>query len=133
MEFRHVCTAAAVLSLPFGLGFVLAPAAMAAAYAVVPADPTTLLIGRYFGSETLMYAAAAWGLRGLRTANEQRAAAGALAAATLTGLAVTLQAVLAGTLNALGWTSVALYGGFALAWATLALRRADVGRAVVRH
>ncbi len=124
MEFRHVCTAAALLSLPFGLGFLIAPTAMATAYAVAPADPTTVLIARYFGSETLMYAAAAWNLRTLRDWPAQRAAAAALALATSTGLALTLQALLAGTLNALSWTSVALYGCFTLAWTVLALRSA---------
>jgi hypothetical protein len=124
MEFRPVCTAAAALSLPFGLGFVFAPGATAALYTAVPDDPATLMVGRYFGSEMLMYAAAVWGLRGLQTLPEQRVAAGALVLATLFGVGVTLHGVLAGTLNALGWSSVALYGGFALAWATLALRGA---------
>jgi hypothetical protein len=130
MEFRHVCTAAALLSLPYGLGFVFAPAATAAVYTAAPGDPATLLVGRYFGAEILMYAAALWGLRSLRTLPEQRMAAGALAVATLVGLGVTLQGVLAGTMNALGWSSVALYGGFTLAWATLALRGARGGRSV---
>ena len=122
MEFRHVCAAAALLSLPYGLGFVFAPAATAAVYTAAPSDASTLLVGRYFGAEILMYAAAVWGLRGLRTLPEQRTAAGALALATLFGLGVTLQGVLGGTMNTLGWSSVALYGGFVLAWATLALR-----------
>lgn len=124
MEFRHVCTAAALLSLPFGVGLVFAPAATAGLYAVVPGDPATLLLGRYYGAEMLMYAAAVWGLRGLRALPEQRTAAAALALATLFGLGVTLQGVLAGPLNVMGWSSVALYGGFTLAWATLALRGA---------
>jgi hypothetical protein len=122
MEFRTVCSAAALLSLPFGLGFVFAPAATAAIYTAAPGDPATLLVGRYFGSEMLMYAAAVWGLRGLRTPPEQRVAAGALAVATLCGAGVTLHGVLAGTMNAVGWSSVALYGGFAWCWVTLALR-----------
>jgi hypothetical protein len=124
MEFRHVCTAAALLSLPYGLGFVFAPLATGGVYSIVPSDPATVLVGRYFGAEILMYAAAVWGLRGLRTLPEQRVAAGALALATVFGLGVTLQGVLAGTMNALGWSSVALYGGFTLAWAMLALRGA---------
>jgi hypothetical protein len=131
MEFRHVCSAAALLSLPFGLGFVFAPGAMGAVYAAVPTDPATLLVSRYFGAETLMYAAAVWGLHGLRSPHEQRSAAGVLALATLFGLGVTLQGVLSGTMNALGWSSVLLYGGFTLAWTALALRAAPAaaGRA----
>ena len=41
MEFRHVCTAAALLSLPYGLGFLLARGATGAVYAAVPSDPAS--------------------------------------------------------------------------------------------
>ncbi len=124
MGFRHVCTAAALPSLPFGVDLVFAPAATAGLYAVVPGDPATLLLGGYYGAEMLMYAAAVWGLRGLRALPEQRTAAATLALATLCGLSVTLQGVLTGRLNVMGGSSVALYGVFTLAWATLALRGA---------
>lgn len=122
MNFKTVATLAAVLSAPFGLAFLAAPAATAALYGAAPSDPVTLLIGRYFGSEVLMYAAAAWSLRALESASARRAAAGALALATATGLAVTLSGLLSGTMNALAWSSVALYGCFVAAWCLLALQ-----------
>lgn len=120
MDFRSVCTACSLISLPFGLAFVAAPASSAAMYGVSAQDAATLLVGRYFGSEVLMYAAATWALRALDKAAAQRAAATALGLATLVGLSVSLHGVAAGTLNALGWSSVALYGLFVLAWMRIA-------------
>jgi hypothetical protein len=129
MDFRTIATLASVLSIPFGLGFVLAPSASAALYGVPPPDAATSLIGRYFGSEVLMYAAALWALRDRRDAEAQRRAAGVIAVATVFGLGVSLLGVVGGTMNALGWSSVALYGFFVVAWARLALQvPAPVGR-----
>jgi hypothetical protein len=116
MAFSSLAKTAAALSLPFGLCFLLAPEATAALYGVQAQDATLILMGRYFGSALLMYAAAAWALRGLADPAHQHSAALGLAAATASGLAVTLQGVGSGTLNALGWSSVALYAGFTLAW-----------------
>ena len=65
-----------------------------------------------------------WGLRVLKEPDAQRQAAGLLAAATAVGLLVTLYAVVSGVMNAAGWSSVALYGFFVLAWVRLALGRA---------
>lgn len=121
MDFRTIATLASVLSIPFGLAFVLAPSATGALYGAAPSDPFTSLMGRYFGSEVLMYAAAVWALRELHDPAAQRRAAAGIAVATGLGLAVTLYGVVGGTLNAVGWSSVGLYGFFVLAWGRLAL------------
>lgn len=122
MDFRTLATLASSLSLPFGAAFIVAPGASGMVYGVALADPASLLVGRYFGSEILMYAAATWALRALDDAAAQRRAATALAAATLTGLAVTVLGLSSSALNALGWSSVALYGAFFAGWLRLALR-----------
>lgn len=122
MDFRTIATLASLISVPFGLGFLLAPAASAALYGAAPPDAFTSLLARYFGSEVLMYAAALWAVRDLHEPQSQRRAAGFIAAATLAGLGVTLLGVTSGTLNALGWSSVALYGFFVVAWARLAMQ-----------
>lgn len=124
MNFHTLATCAAMLSLPFGAGFLLLPVPSAALYGASLADPGTQLLGRYFGSEILMYAAAAWSLRALRDAGAQRRGAAWIAAATAAGLAVTLLGLRDGTLTALCWSSVALYGAFAAGWLRLALRPA---------
>lgn len=121
MDFRRTTTLASLLSLLFGIGFVLMPTASGSAYGITGTDAATALLQRYFGSEVLMYAAATWGLRGLVDPTAQRRAAGVLCGATLSGLAVTLHGTLGGTLNAMGWSSVLIYGFFVAAWGRLAL------------
>jgi hypothetical protein len=132
MNFKIISTLAAMLSAPFGLGFLFAPGLSASMYGMVPDDAFTLLIIRYFGSGWMMFAAAAWGLRTLTDPVEQRAAASVIALGTLTGLAVTLHGLMAGSLNSLGWTSMALYAFFVVAWSTLALRSVRTTSHLVR-
>ena len=129
MDFRSLAALSAITALIFGLGLVIAPAQTAAIYGAAAADPWHVLSGRYFGAALLMYAAALWGMRALTEPDAQRRAAGMLAAATAVSMLVTLYAVIGGVMNAAGWSSVALYGFFVLAWTRLALSRpmASVG------
>lgn len=120
MDFKAIALYAAIASWLFGLALVGAPVQTGAFYGAPAGDAGHTLLGRYFGSALLMYGAAVWGLRGVSEGTAQQAAAAAVAAATLVGLGVTLHAVGAGTMNALGWTSVALYGFFGSAWVRLA-------------
>lgn len=121
MDFKTVATLGTVLSGSFGLAFSLAPAASQALYGANGTDAFTLLLGRYFGSELLLFAAALWALRSVRDARVQRQAALGIALGSLGGLLVTLLGLNNGALNAMGWSSVALYGFFVLAWGRLAL------------
>jgi hypothetical protein len=127
MDFRSLAALAAIAALLFGLALLVAPAQTSAIYGATAADPWHVLSGRYFGAALLMYAAAAWGLRALTEPDAQRRAAGLLAAATVVGLLVTLYAVIGRVMNAAGWSSVALYGFFVVAWARLALGRSLSG------
>lgn len=120
MNFRLVATLACVISLPYGLAFLIDPSAPAHLYGAGSVDRHLLQLGRYFGAEILMYAAAAWAARGA-SGEAQRGAAAGLAAATACGLVVTLHGLSAGALNALGWSSAALYAAFTLCWLRLAL------------
>lgn len=122
MDFKLVAKTASALSAPFGLAFLFAPAATAAAYGVQASDAALILVGRYFGVAMLMYAAAAWSLAGLTADTAQRRASSGLALATGCGLVVSLMGVSAGTINTMGWGSVALYGAFTLAWSLAAWR-----------
>lgn len=128
MDFRTTCTAASLISLPFGVAFLFAPGPAAALYGAVGSDPAFQTLGRYFGAEVLMYAAALWGLRALLEPVARRGAAGVLAAATAAGLGVSLHGVVGGMLNTLGWSSVGLYGFFALMWLRLAFASAPAAR-----
>lgn len=129
MDFRSLATLAAIAALIFGFGLLVSPAQTAAIYGAGASDAWHLLTARYFGSALLMYGAALWGLRALTDTDAQRRVAGLLAAATAVGLLVTLYAVIGRVMNAAGWSSVALYGFFVVAWARLALGRSLSGAA----
>lgn len=119
MDFRTLCTLASAVSLPYGLAFVLVPVACLNVYGVTSIDASFALLGRFHGAEILMYAAATFGLRGLDSAPAQSAAARALAAATLAGMGVSILSMQSGLVSALGWSNVALFALFSLAWIRL--------------
>ncbi len=121
MDFKTVATLGAVLSGLFGVGFGLAPAASQALYGATITDPFTLLLGRYFGSELLLFCAALWALREVLDERVQRRAALGISAGSVCGLLVTSLGLGNGSLNAMGWSSAVIYLFFALAWGRLAM------------
>ncbi len=120
MDFKTVATLGTALSACFGLGFIVAPAASQALYGATGTDLFTLLLGRYFGSEMLLFAAALWALRSVSDPHVQRQAAMGIAAGSLCGLLVTSLGLGNGALNAMGWSSAAIYAFFVLVWGRLA-------------
>jgi hypothetical protein len=123
MNHRTTAMLATFTTLPFGLAFLLLPGAVLTLYGVADVGASALLMGRYFGSALLSFAAAVWALRELDHPEQRRRVALAIAASSAAGLAVTLAGLSAGTLNAMGWSSVAIYTFFTLAWLRLALDR----------
>jgi hypothetical protein len=121
MDFKTVATLGALLSGLFGVGFVLAPAVSQAFYGATNTDPFTLLLGRYFGTEMLLFCAALWALREVSDARVQRRAALGISLGSVCGLLVTSLGLGNGSLNAMGWSSAFIYLGFALAWGRLAM------------
>jgi hypothetical protein len=121
MNFRTLCTLGFWVTFLFGLGFVLAPALVLSLYGIAPVEGALALMTRYFGAGLLAYAAAIRGLRSQTSPVLQRAAAPWLAAAQVAGVLISLEAVLAGTTNALGWSSVLIYGFFLVGWARIAM------------
>ena len=121
MNFHALCTLGLWVTALFGLGFVLAPGPLLSLYGIGPVDASVVLMGRYFGSALLAYAAAIRGFRSQTSPALQRAGAPFLAVVQAAGLLISLEAVLAGTVNAMGWSSVLIYGFFLVAWAHIAM------------
>ena len=121
MNFHALCTLGFWVTALFGLGFVLIPGPLLSLYGIGPVDASVVLMGRYFGSALLAYAAAIRGFRSQTSPALQRAGAPWLAAVQAAGLLISLEAVLVGTTNALGWSSVLIYGFFLVAWARIAM------------
>lgn len=121
MQFKTHCLMAIVATAPFGVALVAAPAAVALLYGMAGAQADTLLMGRYLGGMLMTFAAMTWSLRHLEPGEMRRSLSAGIAACTAIGALVATQGVLAGTLNALGWTTVATYAYFAAGWAMFAL------------
>jgi hypothetical protein len=127
MTFRALAMASAVACLLFALAFLLVPGPVMTGYRLglnlSPPDAQHLTLGRGFGVALLMTAAATWGVRGLGDDAFQRAFARGIAAATLVGVVVYVHAVSTAAVNAMGWSSVALFAVFSLLWGRLGWKR----------
>ena len=98
----------AVLSVLFGIGFVLAPGAVLINYGVEN-SPTIALMSRLFGGTLLAQAVILWAAREFRDETALRAVLVGIAIADAVNLVVSFFATTSGTINALGWTTVLIY------------------------
>ncbi|MGH7500091.1 MAG: hypothetical protein ACREL3_14725 [Gemmatimonadales bacterium] len=108
---------AGVLALAFGLSFLLVPATVLPLYGV-PTDAATVLMARFFGVALLNAGLIVYLLRDVREPSSQRTLALAGVVGSVAGAAVALTAVLGGVVNALGWSTVAIYTLLLLGYAT---------------
>jgi len=97
----------AVLSLLFGIGFVLAPAQVLINYGV-ESSPALALMSRLFGGTLLAMAVILWFARDFH-GEPLRAVLIGFGVADAVNLVIATMATLAGTVNALGWTTVLIY------------------------
>ena len=98
----------AVLSLLFGVGFVLAPGQVLSNYGVEN-SPTVALMSRLFGGTLLAIAVILWYARDFHDEAAVRAVLIGLLIADIVNLVVATMATMAGTVNALGWSTVLIY------------------------
>jgi hypothetical protein len=120
MTFSVVCLLAAIVTMLFGLGFLLAPEMSAAQYGISGWNAGTLLVARLFGIGLINIGVAALAVRDTTDARTRRSMSTWFALIAALALALSLQAVIGGAVNSLGWLSVAIYGFFTLAWASVA-------------
>jgi hypothetical protein len=107
MTVRKFFAVFAVLSLLFGIGFVLAPGQVLSNYGIAD-TPTVALMSRLFGGTLLAMAVILWGARDFH--NEAvRAVLIGFGIADAVNLVVAVMATTAGTINALGWSTVLIY------------------------
>ncbi|MEP6689296.1 MAG: hypothetical protein ABJC36_13180 [Gemmatimonadales bacterium] len=117
MRPATVFLAGSLLALVFGLSFLAAPGAVLPLYGISPEAPTVLL-ARFFGVALLHAGLAVYLLRDTRDSVVQRALGLAGVVGSAAGAIVGLMGVLAGTVNALGWSTVAIYALLLLGYAT---------------
>jgi hypothetical protein len=98
----------AVLSVLFGVGFVLAPAQVLVNYGV-ESSPAIALMSRLFGGTLLAMAVILWSARDFHDQAALRAVLIGLGVSGAVNFIVSTAAASSGTVNALGWTTVVIY------------------------
>lgn len=121
MKLRHVFTINAVVCLLYGTPFALAPALLLSLYGAPP-NGLGLLVARLFGLALIAIGITLWKLRNESEGEAARALATGLLVCDAASTVFFAQAALAGDVNALGWSVVAIYGLNALAFGFIALR-----------
>lgn len=116
MDHKITATVGALATLPYGLMFLLAPAEAGALYGHTATDAYTLFMARLFGVQLLFFAAALWGLRALIDPAAQRSVAMALSLLSALGGGLAAWGVLTGAVGPMGWSTVAVYAFFVVAW-----------------
>ena len=108
MTLKNFFTLFAVLAALFGIGFVAAPNDVLAMYGI-PASVHTALIARLFGGTLLSIAIIQWLARTLRDEAAVTALLMGLGVSHVVNLLIAIAGTLAGTINALGWSTVLIY------------------------
>ena len=99
----------AVIALIFGIGFIFMPATILSFYTTVPLNEAGVFMSRLFGSAILTYTAVLWFASTTDNSAARQAIVKGFFYTMVIGAAVALHFQLTGTINALGWSTVALY------------------------
>jgi hypothetical protein len=108
MTIRTFFAILAVLSVLFGIGFVLAPAQVLANYGIEH-SPALALLGRLFGGALLTLGIILWLARDFRDDAAIRTVLVAVLIGDALNLVVATMGTLSGVVNALGWSTVLIY------------------------
>ena len=114
MKHKLLFTAGAIVCIVFGLAFLLIPAQAMEGYGI-QLDLRSSFITRYWGSAFIGTGTILWLARMSRPESSAvRAIIIGMFVVNLTGFVVSLTDALWGGVNYMGWTTVALYGIFAI-------------------
>ena len=108
MKLSTLFTISAIVTALFGLTFVLVPEASISLYGVT-LSPGGALVARLFGAALLGYAVLTWFARNAGESEARKAIILAMVISETIGFIVALLGQLAGVVNALGWSTVAIY------------------------
>ena len=98
----------AAISAIFGLAFVFVPETSLALYGIM-LGPGGILIARLFGAALLEFALLSWLARNAGDSEARKAIILAVVIGEAVGFIVALLGQLSGEVNALGWSTVAIY------------------------
>ncbi len=109
MKLKHLFTINAVISLLYGLGEVLTPAAMLTTYGF-PTGPVEKLLAQYFGMALLGLGMLIWTMRNISDPKLRRGSMISLLLSNLVGVVLALTGTLGGIMSPSGWSSFAIHG-----------------------
>jgi hypothetical protein len=124
MPLRTLLLIAGLIALAFGLGFLLVPRPVLALYGVM-ADPTVVLIARFFGAVLVQIGLVLYLIRDVGDPRTQRGVVIGSFIGSVAGLVVALTGQFWGLLNQFGWSSVAIYGLLTLGYGSIMFGRPD--------
>ena len=116
MKLSTFLSIVAVVAILFGFGFVAAPAEVLAQYGIT-ADRNTVFMSRFFGGALINVGLIVWFARNIVDSLGRRSIVLAGLIGDVIGFFVALQGQMSGGVNALGWSTVLIYGLFAIGFA----------------
>jgi hypothetical protein len=115
MNLKNLFTVNAVIAGLFGLAFVLVPGPLTDLYDIELTD-AGLYVGRLLGATFLMFSVLTWQSRDAQDSTARKAIVLALLVGFVVGFVVSLVGQLNDIVGALGWTTVAIYLLFSVAY-----------------
>jgi len=108
MKFNTFMFIYAVVSLMFGIGFVLMPGLVLSVYGV-EADLSFKYIAQLFGAALISLGVLSWSVRGAGDSDVRKAVLSSLLVGEAIGLILAVMGQVTGALNVLGWSVVFVY------------------------
>jgi hypothetical protein len=122
MRLGTLLRLAGLLALAFGIGFLFAPARVLSMYGVA-AEPTVVLMARFFGSALVQLGLVFYLIRDVSDPTTRRGVVLGSFLGSLAGFVVSLTAQFWGLVNSFGWSSVAIYGLLLLGYGSFVFGR----------
>ena len=122
MRLGTLLRLAGILALAFGIGFLFAPARVLSMYGVA-AEPTVVLLARFFGSALVQLGLVFYLIRDVSDPTTRRGVVIGSFLGSLAGFVVSLTAQFWGLVNSFGWSSVAIYGALLLGYGSFVFGR----------
>ncbi len=108
MKLNTLMVINAIVAAVFGIAFVLVPAQVIQLYGIT-VDAPLKYVGQLFGAALVGFAILTWSARNATDSDARRAIVLALFVSDGVGFIVALIGQLAGVVNSLGWSTVAIY------------------------
>ena len=122
MKLKTLFVINAIVTAVFGLVFVFIPSQILSLYGADP-NPNMNYVGQLFGAALIAFAIISWSARNASDSDARRAIVTALFVGDVIGFIVALIRQIEGIVNALGWSTVAIYGLLGLGFAIFTFKK----------